>query len=90
MKTTYRLAKSVQIRKESWGLLFYVQTTHKLFFIKSGDWLKPEHFDGTWAHDRIVKDVADRSGKTEAAIQSALPELLDSLIKNGTIENELC
>jgi hypothetical protein len=64
---TYRLADKVQVRKESWGLLFYRQTPHKMCFVRSGDWLYPSHFDGTWTEESIIDDIV-RGGGVPTAI----------------------
>lgn len=86
---SYRLAENVQVRKESWGLLFYRQTHHKVSFVRSGDWLSPEHFDGTWTLSGIVDDIAGRTGAPPEVIERTLPGLTDRLIKNRVITDEL-
>jgi putative mycofactocin binding protein MftB len=78
----YRLADNVQVRKESWGLLFYHQQRHKVLFVKSGDWLYPEHFSGTWTYKTIVEDIAQRTGSTEESLKISLPKLTERLTKN--------
>jgi len=85
-----RLADNVQVRKEGWGLLFYVQTRHKVCFVRSGDWLYPEHFDGTWTLDSIVNDIAGRTDTPAEIIERSLPKLTNHLIKNRVIINEIC
>lgn len=87
---TCRLADNVQVRKESWGLLFYVQERHKVCFVRSGDWLYPEHFDGTWTFDSIVNDIAGRTDTPAEVIERSLPGLTDHLIKKQVIINEVC
>jgi len=87
---TCRLADNVQVRKESWGLLFYVQTHHKVCFVRSGDWLHPEHFDGTWTFDSIVNDIAERTDTPAEIIERSLPRLTERLIRNRMIIDEVC
>jgi hypothetical protein len=58
---TLRLVNGVQVRKQNWGLLFYTQTQHRLFFVRSRDWLFPQHFDGTWNSENLVKDISLRN-----------------------------
>jgi hypothetical protein len=84
-----RLAENVQVRKEDWGLLFYLETRHKVFFIRSGDWLYPEHFDGTWTFDGIVNDIAERTDTPAEIIERSLPRLTERLIKNRMIIDEV-
>ena len=87
---TCRLADNVQVRKESWGLLFYVPSRHKVCFVRSGDWLYPGHFDGTWTFDSIVNDIAGRTETPTEIIERSLPRLTNHLIKNRVIINEIC
>ena len=87
---SYRLAENVQVRKESWGLLFYMQSRHKVCFVKSGDWLQPAHLDGSWTLDSIVDDITRRTGAPAEIIERSLPRLTDHLIKNRVITDEVC
>ena len=84
-----RLADGVQVRKENWGLLFYASTRHKVCFVKSGHWLDPRHFDGSWTLDDIFADVASRTASPVEIIERTLAPLADRLIKNRVIINEI-
>ncbi len=86
---TYRLTDRVQVRKESWGLLFYRQTQHKMCFVKSGDWLFPYHFDGTWIEKDIIGDVAKRTGTPAEIIERTLPKLTTHLTSSRMITHEV-
>jgi hypothetical protein len=83
------LADSVQVRKESWGLLFYQLTRHKVCFVKSGDWLQPAHFDGTWTFETIIHDISRRTGAPSEIIERSLSGLTDHLAKNQVIIHEI-
>ena len=85
-----RLAKDVQVRKESWGLLFYSSAKHKLRFIRSGDLLYPRHFDGTWTLEHLVDDVARRKDNSVNAINPSIQNLIKYLIDSELIINEPC
>jgi len=85
----FRLADGVQVRRESWGLLFYRQPQHKLSFVRSGDWLQPAHFDGTWTLETIADDVSRRTGAPPETLARALPRLASRLLKNGVISDEI-
>jgi putative mycofactocin binding protein MftB len=87
---TYRLGDNVQVRKESWGLLFYQRPFHKVYFIRSGDWLYPEHFDGTWTPEKIIEDISRRTGKAVEAIEQSLAKLTERLTVNRVILHEVC
>lgn len=86
---SFRLANNVQLRKESWGLLFYRQALHRVCFVKSGDWLLPAHFEGNWTLEKIINDIARRTGRPVEIIQRSLPRLTDYLIKNRVIIDEI-
>jgi hypothetical protein len=86
----YRLVENVQVRKETWGLLFYSQSHHKACFVKSGDWLNPEHFNGTWTHDGIIKDIAWKTGAPAETIERYLTGLTGRLTAKRIIIDEVC
>ena len=84
-----RLADNVQVRKESWGLLFYVPSRHKVCFVRSSDWLYPEHFNGTWTFNGIIDDIAGRTGTPAEIIERSLPKLAERLTANRMIVDEV-
>jgi hypothetical protein len=84
-----RLAPDVQVRRESWGLLFYQQTRHKVCFVRSGDWLYPAHFDGTWTLESIREDIARRTGAPTETIARSLPKLTRHLTSNRMLADEV-
>jgi hypothetical protein len=84
------LAANVQVRKESWGLLFYQPSRHKVCFVRSGDWLYPAHFDGKWTFENIIDDIYRRTSAPAEIIERSLPGLTDRLIKNRMIIHEVC
>ena len=86
---TYRLVDSVQVRKESWGLLFYHQTRHKMCFVRSGDWLYPSHFDGTWTDQSLINDIAERTDTPAEIIERSLPKLTKHLASSRMITHEV-
>lgn len=86
----YRLAGDVQVRKESWGLLFYQQLRHKVCFVRSGDWLYPRYFDGSWTYDGMVGDIARRTGTPAEIIECSIQKLTGHLMDKRMIINELC
>jgi len=90
LEMTYRLADSVQVRKESWGLLFYSQPRHKVSFVKSGDWLNPAHFDGTWTLESISGDISRRTDRPAEAIERTLCKLTETLTAGRMITDEVC
>jgi putative mycofactocin binding protein MftB len=85
----YRLADSVQVRKESWGLLFYSQTQHRALFIKSADWLYPHYFDGNWTFNRIIADIVERTRVSIGIIEDSIQNSITDLVKRGVVIHEL-
>ncbi len=84
-----RLAEGVQVRKESWGLLFYVPSRHRVFFVRSGDWLYPRHFNGTWTPVDIAADITRRTGAPAELIERNLPRLTARLAASRMIADEV-
>jgi hypothetical protein len=84
-----RLAPGVQVRRESWGLLFYHPARHKVCFVRSGDWLYPTHFDGTWTLASITGDIARRTGAPAEIIERSLPGLTRRLAAGRMIADEV-
>ena len=82
---SFCLADNVQVRQESWGLLFYQPSRHKVSFVRSADWLQPAHFDGTWTLKGIIDDISRRTGAPSEIIERSLPGLTGNLIKNRVI-----
>jgi putative mycofactocin binding protein MftB len=85
----YCLANNVQVRKEGWGLLFYSQTQHRIFFLRSKNLLFPDYFEGAWTLNNLLEAVVTRTQSNVNAIEPILQKLLDSLLKSGMIVHEL-
>jgi hypothetical protein len=83
------LADNVQVRHESWGLLFYRPAPHWVCFVKSGNWLKPAHFDGSWTYTDIISEISQRTGISPEIVERSVSSLTDRLLKNQVIINEI-
>lgn len=83
------MADNIQVRRESWGLLFYRQAEHKVCFVRSADWLCPAHLDGTWTLKSIIHDVSRRTGAPREIIERSLSVLTGHLARNQVIINEI-
>jgi hypothetical protein len=90
LNMAFSLVKNVQVRKESWGLLFYSPAQHKVCFVRSGDWLYPQYFNGTLTFDSLVGDIAKRLGTSAKVIESSIQKLTAHLVRMGMIINEPC
>lgn len=86
---TCRLADNVQVRKENWGLLFYSPAHHKVCFVRSGEWLYPHYFDGTWSFESLVRDITGRLEAPAEMVERSLQNLTAHLINSGVVD-ELC
>jgi hypothetical protein len=84
------LAKNVQVRKEDWGLLFYSPARHGVCFIRSGDWLYPRYFDGTWTFDDMVDDISERTETPTKPIEQIMRKLIPNLVERRMIVDEPC
>lgn len=80
------LSDNVQVRKESWGLLFYSQPRHKVCFVRSGDWLYPEHLVGTWTFDGLVDDIVRCTGTARESIKRSVEKIIKHLLDGGMID----
>ncbi len=80
-----KLAAGVQVRKESWGLLFYSQDQHRLLFVRSGNWLLPHHLDGRWTVDGIAADISHSLSRPPGAVASVLQKTVNSLVTGGMV-----
>jgi hypothetical protein len=81
------LAGGVSVRRESWGLLFYQPSRHKVCFVKSADWLRPEHFDGSWTFHDIVDDISRRAGSPREIVERSLSRLAAHLAGKQVISD---
>jgi hypothetical protein len=82
---SFCLADNVQVRQESWGLLFYRPAPHRVCFVKSGNWLKPAYFDSTWTLSDIIAEISQSTGTPSEIIERSLSSLTDRLVKNRVI-----
>ena len=83
-----RLVKGVQVRKEGWGLLFYAQAQHRICFVRSGDWLEPQHFNGTWTLSGLVADITQRLGTPADVTERSIQKTTARLVESGMIIDE--
>jgi hypothetical protein len=56
-----------------------------MYFVRSGDWLYPSHFDGTWTEQSIIDDIAERTGTPAEIIERSLPKLTKKLTSGRMI-----
>jgi len=84
-----RLADNVRVRKESWGLLFYSPPRHKVCFVRSGNWLSPDSFNGEWTVAGLAESIAGRTGSPAGVIERSLQKMTGQLVDSRTVVDEL-
>ena len=81
----YRLANGVQVRKESFGLLFYDYKGPRLYFVPSKDLLTDSFFNGEKSVKDITGSLAASGEKYRKKIQERILKLLDIIEAKGLI-----
>ncbi len=85
----YRLADDIQVRKEKWGLLFYSQWHHRVCFIRSGNLLKPEQFEGRWIEESLTTGKVDiPQTVNKDSLDRVIGTLLRTLVSRGIVVYE--
>ena len=85
----FRLAESVRVRKESWGLLFYSPPRRKVCFVRSGDWLSPDSLAGEWTVAGLAEGIAARTGAPAGIVERSLEKMTGQLINSRMVVDEL-
>jgi putative mycofactocin binding protein MftB len=83
---SYRLAHSISVREEKFGLLFYNSKGPKLTFVRSGTWIHPIFFSSrldlkNWIQSRFPA-LAE---KERLRIEEKLLQVLSRLVEKGLI-----
>jgi putative mycofactocin binding protein MftB len=84
----YRLSRGIRVRKEDWGLLFYSQAKNKIYFVKSGDCLRPLYSDKTLQSDFLYYDN-DGTVTSSKTPERSVQKLITHLVERGIIVNEI-
>lgn len=86
MRLKYVLNAGTQVRRESFGLLFYTMAGPRLYFLPSKDILEEDFFQGTHTLERWVshqKLDSKVNPKTLSNLEKALNQLRDKGVING-------
>jgi putative mycofactocin binding protein MftB len=78
----YRLACSIRVRDEKFGLLFYDRRGPKLTFLYSGQWIRSEFFSGEqhlkqWVRRQFSVLPEEKLLEAEEALFRALSKLIE-------------
>ncbi len=84
----YRLVEGVQVRNESFGLLFYDYRGPRLYFVPAKHLISDAFFEGK----ESVADVLDRLAKKmpwpRDRIQTRLRQVLEALERKGLVHGQ--
>lgn len=81
----YRLCKGVQVRSETFGLLFYNYVGPKIYFVPSKDLVDERFFSGAQSFSDLIHAVKTRKGWSEKHTEQQLLALFRQLEKIGLV-----
>jgi putative mycofactocin binding protein MftB len=91
MRSRYRLSKGVQVREESFGLLFYHYDGPKLFFVQSKNLVDEHFFSGEQSIGDQASVLRETRGWSKEAAQKQLAALMELLKTRGLVDEQpLC
>ena len=82
---SFRLTAGVQVREESFGLLFYNYRGPRLYFVPSGDLIGADFFDGRQSVGDLIASITSRKGLAGIDISKRITMILDKLAEKGLI-----
>ena len=85
LQSKYRLTPGVQVRDETFGLLFYNYRGPRLYFVPSKDIIAAEFFNGRQSVDDLIEAVSARKGRDRRKIASTITMILTQLEEKGLI-----
>ena len=81
----YKLAAGVQVREESFGLLFYNYQGPRLYFVPSKDLIDVDFFNGRQSFSELIASICKRRGWTKAEVGERIIQILTKLEDKGLI-----
>jgi putative mycofactocin binding protein MftB len=91
MRSRYKLRMGVQVRSESFGLLFYHYDGPKLYFVNSKNLVDEHFFSGKFSIGDQVGVLKETRGWPKEAAQRQLSELMRLLKARGLVDEQpLC
>jgi putative mycofactocin binding protein MftB len=88
MTSRYKLCQGVQVRSESFGLLFYHYDGPKLYFVRSGDLVDEHFFSGNQTAGQLVDLLEEICEWPKTAAQRQLSELMRMLKARGLVDEQ--
>jgi putative mycofactocin binding protein MftB len=87
-QTVYKLAAGVQVREETFGLLFYNYQGPRLYFVPSKDLIPDIFFHGRQSVSELAESICSHNGWSRAGVQDRIIQILIMLEKKGLIRGQ--
>jgi putative mycofactocin binding protein MftB len=84
----YRLCEGVQVRKETFGLLFYNYRGPRLYFVPTKDSLQTEWFADDWKTEEIVKHITTANSWPQLWVENWVNRIIALLEIKGLIHGQ--
>jgi putative mycofactocin binding protein MftB len=91
LESVYGLADGVQVRRESFGLLFYDYRGPRLYFVPSRDLVDDRFFEGKRTARQLVESICAQHDWPRLLVFTKVNEILTLLETKGLIhEQSVC
>jgi len=84
----YKSAEGVQVREETFGLLFYNYRGPRLYFVPSKDLIDVDFFDGRQSVSGLIASICARKGWTRTQVGEKITQVLTKLEDKGLIRGQ--
>jgi len=84
----YKPADGVQVREETFGLLFYNYQGPRLYFVPSKDLVDVDFFNGRQSVSALIASICARKGWSSAEVGERIRQILAQLEKKGLIDEQ--
>ena len=85
LQSKYRLSVGVQVRNETFGLLFYNYRGPRLYFVPSKDIIDAEFFNGRQSVSGLIDSISTRRGWPWTETEKRIRLILSKLAEKGLI-----
>ena len=82
---SFRPADGVQVREETFGLLFYDYRGPRLYFVPSKDLIDVDFFTGRQSVSGLIASICARKEYTETLVEERITQVLAKLEDKGLI-----
>ena len=90
-KKSYHLREGVQVRKETFGLLFYDYRGPRLYFVPTKNLIENDFFNGAQTAEGLIESICTRHRQSRQSSQQWVLQVLTMLEQKGLIhEQSIC